>query len=1033
MTLRTSLVISGDNAGATAAVDGAVKGLNDLEEAARRAKVANDQLADSSVRSSRAAQAGYVNLGRQVQDVAVQLQSGTNIGTIVAQQGGQIADAVAQMGGRFAGLASFLSGPWGAALTVATGVLINFGMELWNSRDAAGAAAEGWQDARSEADKLVDSLKRLSALQKEGLDLDVTRASIRKNQINDRLTELDLAMSKRPKGADGQPLFSYKDRQEAQALRQELLGINAVIGAGNREIERRDALERKRNAAKPERVKKGPVDQTARRAEATEDTAAKIAKIRDQFSDLPTAVSKANDAMRQLDDIASDIERRKLVDGEKIRAEIGIAKQAIQDSLNKPFNDYMEKQRESAAIDKLLLQGREDEAVALRDALAIQKQQGPLSEKQLDAVLATVRAERERAIVLRDQRALIQANLDAVYDLRGALEDAFAGLSSGKGLNLGNVIKQIGDSYAKIAGKRITEAIFGDALRMLEDKANGVSPVRAAGERMAAELKKGEIAVRDFAQVVAQASAAISGKAAAPGAAAPAGGEAGEPEIVVEGRRQSNLLERMLVELQKAGEVVRDSTRLLLDPLAELFDKTFGTQFFSAISQAVSGAMYGYATGGIPGGILGGLKEIKGLPESLSKGLGKALGGAQTGTIVAGVANAVGIKLSKTGSQIGGALGSVIPGVGSVIGSVVGGLIGKLFGKTKTGGVSLGLVNGKAAVTGTGGNSAQLKSQLAGSAGSINSALGQIAQALGGDLGNFSVAIGKRKDEFRVSASGNVANTTKKKTNSDIIYKGKDEAEAIQAALRNAIADGAVTGLSAAVQQALKSSPDIDAAIKEALKVQDVELLVGGIGAQIEKQLKDFEKQAAERLRIARQYGFDVVKLEERNAKDRLKLTEKLLADQVGSLQSLIDELTSGSLFEGSAVDRRNALLAQISTAKAAADAGEEGAADKLAKLLEDLNAVSKEAFGTTGGFASDRSTILDAARDTIAKANQRISDAQKASDPALTETNAALDENNGQNAQIIAILQALQAQLGSFTGVTGGASRALTELARNV
>ncbi len=471
--------------------------------------------------------------------------------------------------------------------------------------------------------------------------------------------------------------------------------------------------------------------------------------------------------------------------------------------------------------------------------------------------------------------------------------------------------------------------------------------------------------------------------------------------------------------------MVRASVQTLLDPLAEQLNQTFGTRFFSELSNAISGAMYGYATGGVPGGILGGLKEIKGLPETLTKGLGKALGGAQTGTIVAGVANAVGIKLSKTGSQIGGAIGSFIPiPGGQIIGSIVGGLIGKLFGKTKTGGVSLGLANGKASITGTGGNSAQLKSQLTGSAGSINSALGQIAQALGGDLGSFSVAIGKRKDEFRVSGSGSIGNATAKKTGADIIYKGKDEAAAIQAAIQNAIADGAVKGLSAAVQKALKSSSDIDAAIKEALKVQDTELFIGGIAAQIEKQLKDFEKQAAERLRIARQYGFDVVKLEERNAKDRLKLTEKLLTDQVGSLQSLIAEMTSGALFEGSAVDRRNALLSQISMTKAAADAGEEGAADKLAKLLEDLNVVSKEAFGSTGGFASDRSTILDAARDTIAKANQRINDA-RASDPALAQTNAALDENNDQNSRLIALLDDLPARLAALTGQPYSASMA--------
>ncbi|MFZ5744818.1 MAG: phage tail length tape measure family protein [Pseudomonadota bacterium] len=1050
--------------------------------------------AKNNVVSLRGAQAGYVNLGRQVQDVAVQLQSGTNLGTIVAQQGGQIADAVAMMGGRFSGLAKFLAGPWGAAITVGAGLLINMASAFRDNTDAAAEAekaTEGFSKRLSDIANFFDLSTGAILRQNDALienarlkrldQVDEARARQRERGARiGRLVAESASDQYENRGSIADPMFVSAGRDltivnairkaggDQKKINQELLALSRGKGETAR-IARQifdergqatfDAGEIKRLTLEEQSLRTGQLASELRtggrvrprsRPRSTggaslaafgDSAESRIARIKNEWAGLPTIVEKSNDAFLQLDKLTAEIARKgaKLVDGPQLIAQIEDVRKTIYEGLNKPYNDFMEKQRESAEIDKLLLQGRVDEAAALRVILGLKGQQKPLDEQQLKAILATVQGARQLSMVLRDQQAIIQENLNAVFGLRGALEDAFAGLAAGKGLNPGNVIKQIGDSYAKIAGRRITEALFGDALRMLEDKANGVSPVKVAGERLATELDKTGKAAESLTNAFLRAGGKIAPDATGGSGTseAPVPGAAKvqtDGTLEVSAGKTENLLEKMLTELQQAGEIVRDSTRLLLDPLAELFNKTFGTQFFTGISQAVSGAMYGYATGGVPGGILGGLKELKGLPESLTKGLGKALGGAQTGTIVAGVANAVGIKLSKTGSQIGGAIGSFlpIPG-GQIIGSIVGGLIGKLFGKTKTGGVSLGLVNGKAGVTGTGGNSASLKSQLTGSAGSINSAIGQIAQALGGDLGNFSVAIGKRKDEFRVSASGSVANTTAKKTGADIIYKGKDEAEAIQAALRNAIADGAVTGLSAAVQQALKSSPDIDAAIKEALKVQDVELLVGGIGAQIEKQLKDFEKQAAERLRIARQYGFDVVKLEERNAKDRIKLTDKLLDQQVGSLQALLDELSSGSLFEGSSVDRRNALLAQISTAKAAADAGEEGAADKLAKLLEDLNAVSKEAFGTTGGFAADRSTIQDVARDTIAKANQRIAEAQKVSDPALAETNAALDENNGQNAQIIAILQAFQAQLGSFSGVTGSASRALTELARNV
>ena len=95
---------------------------------------------------------------------------------------------------------------------------------------------------------------------------------------------------------------------------------------------------------------------------------------------------------------------------------------------------------------------------------------------------------------------------------------------------------------------------------------------------------------------------------------------------------------------------------------------------------------------------------------------------------------------------------------------------------------------------------------------------------------------------------------------------------------------------------------------------------------------------------------------------------------------------------------------------------------------LQDLNEASRDAFGTTGGFASDRTTILDAARDTIAKANQRIADAQAATDSAVV---SALDENNDQNAQMLAALGLTNEYLASLAsqGWYGGGS--LADMAR--
>jgi hypothetical protein len=206
-------------------------------------------------------------------------------------------------------------------------------------------------------------------------------------------------------------------------------------------------------------------------------------------------------------------------------------------------------------------------------------------------------------------------------------------------------------------------------------------------------------------------------------------------------------------------------------------------------------------------------------------------------------------------------------------------------------------------------------------------------------------------------------------------------------------------------------------------------MTMGGIGAQIDKAFKDFEATAKDRVRIAQQYGFDVVAVEKKNAEDRLALADQLLKQQVGSLQNLVDEMTSGDLFEGSALDKITALNDQIAKAKTDLDNGVDGAADTLANLYEQRLAASKDAYGTTSGYAADRDATLDAARAAIAQANARIAQAQAAqtSDPALATTNQALDENNDQNVQIINALKDNSALLNQILAAaqTGGFDKA--------
>ncbi len=112
------------------------------------------------------------------------------------------------------------------------------------------------------------------------------------------------------------------------------------------------------------------------------------------------------------------------------------------------------------------------------------------------------------------------------------------------------------------------------------------------------------------------------------------------------------------------------------------------------------------------------------------------------------------------------------------------------------------------------------------------------------------MSIGQYDNEWRVSTTGYSGKLNFKGDTSATgkgLYGFKDDAEgAVAFAIADAIADGAIEGISASVAKALQSSDDLNEAITEALKVQEVETLMGGVGAELQKQFKAFEAQAKE-------------------------------------------------------------------------------------------------------------------------------------------------------------------------------------------
>lgn len=225
-----------------------------------------------------------------------------------------------------------------------------------------------------------------------------------------------------------------------------------------------------------------------------------------------------------------------------------------------------------------------------------------------------------------------------------------------------------------------------------------------------------------------------------------------------------------------------------------VLDKTFGEK--GSFSKLLKGAGIGVAVGGIAYGNNAGALT--------GAGIGGALGEA---------------AFKKLAPKLFKSLGDFAGPIGTILGGIFGGALGSIFSKT---------TKGYAVVSNTGvssgGNNGDLQASSRTSGYGIQGAIQTIADQLGGTVGNYSVSIGKRSSGWiRVSASGSSRVGDKNYNKGpDVIYNGKDEAEALRVAILNAIRDGAIQGIRAGTQALLQKEGDIEAQLAKALKFEGV-------------------------------------------------------------------------------------------------------------------------------------------------------------------------------------------------------------------
>lgn len=430
----------------------------------------------------------------------------------------------------------------------------------------------------------------------------------------------------------------------------------------------------------------------------------------------------------------------------------------------------------------------------------------------------------------------------------------------------------------------------------------------------------------------------------------------------------------------------------------------------------------------------------------LAKGIGKSVGGAiaglEIGNQIGGAMKSLGLKGSENGAKIGGAIGGLTGNPLIAAGaSVVGGLLGSLFYKPKYATAQL-----------TGADSMNISSRgkgqndiASGLGGSVQEGLANIAKQLGGTVGQYLVSIGTYEGQYRVSTSGQTGEMSfgkKNKSKSTLYDFGEDQAAAIAFAIKDAVADGAIAGLTGAVAGFVKSL-DIEAAIKAAQdwnavldelasRKNPVSSAIKAINSPLDALRDTLIKTGAS--------AADLSKVEELRA---LKMAD-LMKEQTKTFTDLMDSL-NGEATGVTALDRLKSDLSKLDVMKADIAAGKQVDQNDFASLVAKIRDGNKDVWGTATGQGQSITQML---KDTVKAAEQLVrnefspvvgntviaddngvraandatANAINAGNAAVTQridnTNAAMAVNNGYQEKILEALERRAISNVEYSGV---------------
>lgn len=403
--------------------------------------------------------------------------------------------------------------------------------------------------------------------------------------------------------------------------------------------------------------------------------------------------------------------------------------------------------------------------------------------------------------------------------------------------------------------------------------------------------------------------------------------------------------------------------------------------------------------------------------------LGKAASGLAIGSASGQLLGMLGIKTSSTGSALGGLAGSFIGGpLGAAIGGALGGVVGTLFKKISSSNAQV--TGGGAGDISANGTNGKLRGAASGAAGSVQQGLADIAKTLNATVGTFSLSIGQWDGKWRVNDQA-----TNKKLNYNNFSEatlhdfGDDAQAAIQYAIETAIKQGAISGLSKGISEALRNgTATVQEVADFAAGKKDIDnkakALTDPVGAAIDLLDEQFNQLREQ----YKKFGEDTTNLEKVYQDQRTKTIAEATKNELASIRAFRDELKGGDLGGASLTDQMGFQSKAFKAIEDARASGKSVDYDQVNTVGRALLEATRELEGNTPAYQAqvDRvMALLNGLIDGSGATNVSTLPAPPQIDTTsiVTATDATTQAVQDQTAQLVAAVNNTGAAIVRMSG----------------